>query len=106
VDSLFAPPQRSAAGIQLFNKLICELGQPPRVGFISYQLAEPSPFFFFFLNCHARSKATTLPNQKGRSPHRTLPPNRSHGKTYAGTLREQECRQYEDIARKHKASES
>jgi hypothetical protein len=48
VDSLFAPPQRSAAGIQLFNKLICELGQPPRVGFISYQLAEPSPFFFFF----------------------------------------------------------
>jgi hypothetical protein len=67
VDSLFAPPQRSAAGIQLFNKLICELGQPPRVGFISYQLAEPSPFFFFFLNCHARSKATTLPNQKGEA---------------------------------------
>ena len=73
MNPVSAPPQSSPVGIQLFNKLIRELGEAPGVGFIGYQLAKLSPFFFpFLLNCHAGSKATTLPNQQGRPAPNTV----------------------------------
>jgi hypothetical protein len=61
-----AAPECLPACIQLFNKLVYELGQAPRVGFIGYQLTELSPLLFF-LNWHEGSKATTLPIQRGEA---------------------------------------
>ena len=52
-----------------------------------------------------KSKASTLPKQWGVRQHTTWPPTRSQNNTYSRTPSGEECGLYEDIARKHRASD-